>query len=138
MDNLEGQGFSGGGCLDIEAGVDCEFKYLSCASLRVGALNRAFVGRLQGIGVGLELSGRHELQALLLGLAAALEDGSRGKVLVEVVDEVEEVACVELESVDFPLAVQSGIQPPIGLHMLHDCLVETVELIALSSSVDPE
>ena len=132
----EVKSFCGGLCKDQEFSAGSEFQYLGGTALAVGALEWASVSGVKGISVGVKLSTGDEFQVFLLGLATTIKESSGGEINVKVVDEVKKITSIELEWTDFPIAVESGVKPPVGLQVVDDILIEAVQLIGLSSSIE--
>lgn len=55
---------------------------------------------------------------------------------MKIVDEIKKIASIELKSINLPLAVKTNIEPPVGLKVENNWLVQTVEMIWLRPSID--
>lgn len=136
-ENLEAQRLGGHACLYVDL-VDCsELEHWSLQTIFVGAFEVAVVNDVEREGVCLELGRGVEAQPGLLCDAAAVEHGPRGKGKVKVVDEIEEVASVELEGAGHPVIVEFGIEPAVGLHVVDHSLINAVGLEILRVAVNP-
>jgi hypothetical protein len=55
---------------------------------------------------------------------------------MQVVDQVEEVACVELEGVSFPVLVEDGVEPAIGVYVPNHVFIKACGIKVLRATIN--
>ena len=109
---------------------------LLSASMTVGSLKRTLVGYEKCISIWLKFSTCIKLEVILLCLTTSVKDSSWWEVKIEIIDKIKDISCIKLKSTHFPIIIKNSIKPAIWLHVKDYWLVETIELIWLSTSVN--